>query len=127
MNCYNCIACCCQWPHVGAPILTPPEVNKFFTSYLIPISGTNLFRLLRINNHCIFYKFGKCKIYEQRPLECRLYPYIITYVDNVLSMEIHTTCPKYKDAELPKESIQFLLQYKNWLAEFSKQPISQNW
>ena len=123
MDCSNCTNCCCQGSRIGAPIVTPHEANNFFTSFLYPISGTNLYRLLKVNNHCIFYKNGKCTIYAFRPLECRIYPYVITYIDGVLSMEIHKNCPKYIEAELPRESIQHLIQYKNWLIEYQKQFI----
>jgi Fe-S-cluster containining protein len=42
----------------------------------------NIYKLKTNNNKCIFLKNGRCSIYENRPLDCRLYPFDIIKKDS---------------------------------------------
>ncbi len=65
------------------------------------IDENGFIRLKNIDNHCIFLdpKTCKCKIYEFRPIGCRLYP--IIYVEGV-GVVIDTECPAHNTIE-PRE------------------------
>lgn len=121
MNCSQCPSHCCGASPVNPPILTPDEANNFFTEFEEQVPGTKLFRLKRKNGVCIFHSSKGCKVYINRPIECRLYPYSITYVDNILSLRLDDKCFDYKNAPLD-QNIQHLIKYPEWLEEHSKQP-----
>ncbi|MFA5059440.1 MAG: YkgJ family cysteine cluster protein [Candidatus Omnitrophota bacterium] len=46
-------------------------------------------------NICYFFtpETNTCKIYEFRPFECRLYPFVLRKSDSVVSMTVHKLCP----------------------------------
>jgi Fe-S-cluster containining protein len=63
-------------------VLLPSE-EKRFRKYSETMS-TPLRKMLVLkkkNGHCIFFDTAsdKCKIYQERPLECRLYPFLLDF------------------------------------------------
>ncbi len=58
-------------------------------------------RILRnINGKCFFLKNGKCKIYDSRPLGCKLYP--IVYDVEKKAAVVDDFCPIAKEISLKK-------------------------
>jgi len=61
---------------------------------------------------------NKCKIYESRPLECRLYPFLINLRDNKVYLTIDLNCPYVKE-NLKTEKFK---EYAEYLAAFLNAP-----
>lgn len=104
MNCENCPTHCCGMQNV-TPILMPHEVKEFAPEDLM--ADGELFRLRRLlyTNCCVFLDMAthRCTIYERRPLECRLYPYIMHWnaQAKMLEFQLHSGCPQREEAPLP--------------------------
>ena len=79
-NCGVCKFCCVFYRKNGVPVLTEQEKNiiKRVTKY----KGIKLqkvidgYRINTVNGKCEFKQDG-CKIYSYRPLDCRLYPFVL--------------------------------------------------
>lgn len=77
--------CCCNSKYVDMPILLPFEVEEISRKERIKINdfakklSVNLYQMKRENDDenkgCIFFKNHKCTIYENRPIDCRLFPF----------------------------------------------------
>lgn len=79
--------CCCESDEVDMPILIndepnniqgkSPRVNKLkhFSTQIGKTSVRQMNR--RDNGECHFFCNGSCKIYEDRPIDCRLFPFDI--------------------------------------------------
>ena len=73
--------CCSLFNKINSPVLNKEELdriqknvsnNEFYESI-----DSNLFHLKIKSNVCVFYKNGKCSIYNCRPIDCKLYPFDI--------------------------------------------------
>ncbi len=53
-------------------------------------------RLRNVNGRCFFLENGKCKIYNNRPVGCRLYPAVFDGKDVV----VDRICPKWRDVKI---------------------------
>lgn len=83
-NCNLCINCCMEFDKMNSPVLNKEEVeliSKDYNDFSISIKD-NLYRLKTVDNKCIFYIDDRCIIYNNRPLDCRLYPFDIIKKDN---------------------------------------------
>ncbi|MFH1338429.1 MAG: YkgJ family cysteine cluster protein [Candidatus Omnitrophota bacterium] len=94
--CLRCLGCCRYSSNssVWAPNLLEQEKRKLGLEKieLIPVNETCVCSFLNSeNNHC--------RIYKKRPLECRLYPFLVNYRDGKLYLSVHTGCPFVKDGE----------------------------
>jgi len=79
-------------------ILTPSDIERikklgFNESDFMIKSDDGFYRLRNIDSYCYFYdnKQRVCKIYEQRPLGCRIYPIIYIYEENIVTVDSY--CP----------------------------------
>ncbi len=86
--CNACVGkfdCCCNCEDIDMPILLPFEIEtiskktKENVNQFAEKKSNNLFQMKRkggINNgECFFFKNNQCSIYENRPLDCRLFPF----------------------------------------------------
>lgn len=50
-------------------------------------------------HHCKYFNHADftCGVYDQRPFECALYPFILSYEDNVIKCYVHLACPFVQD------------------------------
>jgi len=83
INCEGCTNHCCGKNSFLTPVLLPSEEEKFKKySRVIKTSYGNI-RVLskKKNGNCIFLddKTIKCTIYGTRPIECRLYPFLLDF------------------------------------------------
>lgn len=98
--------CCCANEDVDMPILLPFEIENISKAHKISpqefcenrsqnlaqmkrrqISGTNL-------NGCYFYNGEKCTIYNERPIDCRLFPFDVAFIDGEYKLIYYTSiCP----------------------------------
>lgn len=121
LNCAICKTHCCGGGClVGSPILMPFEISKFLT-YANYTNGC--FRLnRRPDGLCVFLDENKrCKIYDERPIECKLYPYILTY-DEELKLVLHYGCPQKSEAPKPEIPQKVLELPKQFWEKFSQLP-----
>ena len=98
LNCSVCKNHCCgQSDRVGAPILLPSEIKNFDKNDITDENG--VYQLKRNENGlCKFLDGNKrCSIYEKRPLECRLYPWVMNLDENVVSLKIHDGCEQHNN------------------------------
>lgn len=53
----------------------------------------------REGGDCVFLQDGKCSRYEDRPLECRIFPLDVLAVDGVLTWVLWGLCPAWRRVE----------------------------
>ncbi len=78
--------CCSSFDIINSPVLNNDEMTKIreilnSDEFYIAVDK-NIYKLKTNNNKCIFLKNGRCSIYENRPLDCRLYPFDIIKKDS---------------------------------------------
>lgn len=116
--------CCGKNPHL-TPVLLPSEEKKF-KKYSKSVQTP--YRKMRIltkkeNGNCIFLddKTKKCIIYEKRPLECRLYPFLLDFSQEEPAVRLDTRfCPHLKTLVVEKEKLSDLVQKQNFPKEWSE-------
>jgi Fe-S-cluster containining protein len=95
LNCEICTENCCgKNVDVNAPILLPHEISKFDVDDLDTKNGV-IYRIKRnVDGNCKFLVNGRCGIYDRRPMECRIYPYIFQYKfdNNSVYVKLHDGC-----------------------------------
>ena len=57
------------------------------------------------SEECSFACDGRCRIYEHRPFDCRLYPLDILEEEGSLFWAVFTTCPRNRDMEALLEPV----------------------
>ncbi|MDI6606536.1 MAG: YkgJ family cysteine cluster protein [Candidatus Omnitrophota bacterium] len=106
-----CLACrrCCRFADshsVWLPCLLDEEVDNFTDKAGIPaISISADKRIVPVPNPaqegflCPFLnpQDNKCRIYDTRPFECRLYPFLINLRDKKVILTIDLNCPYIRD------------------------------
>ena len=105
--CNNCIGelnCCCNCNKIDTPIVLPFEAQNIANNTKQPISEfaekktQNLYQMKRGNNQeeneCKFFVNNRCSIYEDRPIDCRLFPFDFKEIDG----EYWLIC--YKDVSI---------------------------
>lgn len=103
LNCLTCKSHCCGGSPVKAPILLTDDELQRFVEYCVADNG--VIRLRRENGVCCFLDEStrKCRIYNNRPIECRLYPYIIQYniKEKKISLKLHDGCSDNMNIDVP--------------------------
>ncbi len=106
--------CCCNFEKIDSPIISLEEKKKIELCY-DTINNKNSFQDLTnecfniniVNNKCIFYE-GKCKIYNNRPYDCRLYPYDIKKINGRFFLVLYKLdCIQYKNFS---ENVDYLIE-----------------
>lgn len=92
--CNSCVGkfdCCCNCNEIDMPILLPAEVSKIsrisrrrVEDFAVKLTN-NLYQMRRENDDekkgCVFFQNNKCSIYENRPIDCRLFPFDFKEID----------------------------------------------
>ncbi len=82
INCSGCVGCCSKELPL-TPVLWPGEEDKFRGNVVAVNTPEGIGYLLRRkeNGNCIFLNetHGRCDIYNSRPAECRVYPYLLDF------------------------------------------------
>lgn len=70
---------------------------------------------------CVFFnpEDHSCAVYQDRPFECRLYPFVLTRQGERLSVSVHLACP---EVQLVR-STDFFEQYLAELETYFQQPM----
>ena len=125
-SCKNCNTCCGTYGW-----LLKQETKEFSKKgYSIVEINRNLYcldsfarnennkRILNRIPKCLFYKKGKCLIYKERPLDCRLYPIKVKFKQNRLIIGLSLGC-KYISSLTEEEREQLCRKVINF---FRKAP-----
>lgn len=79
--------------------LLPEDIERIeslgYSLEYFAVNDNGIWRLKNINGHCVFYdeETRKCKIYEYRPIGCRLYP--LNY-DDEEGVVVDKACPQWR-------------------------------
>ena len=95
-NCLNCPNHCCGHQSLR-PILLPEESMQYpdnQVEILTTISGQITTFAKNSNGNCVFFEGGRCTNYENRPLECRLYPYLLDFSGSQPDIKLDNNCPE---------------------------------
>ncbi len=128
-----CKACpahtnCCTGKTVDLPILTPKDVNRISAATgLDPEdfskNSDGALRPMKAGYQgCFFYESGRCKIYDSRPTDCRMFPFDVDRAEDgsLIWIVYSSTCPVSVDASEYFPSVQELEQELDpYLAEFA--------
>jgi Fe-S-cluster containining protein len=125
IDCTICKRHCCGMIPDLIPVLLPDEVSKYPEKDREFKWG--LWILKQKEDICIFKGSSGCSIYEQRPLECQLYPYLID-LDNLGVKLDDRYCPQY--TEYKNDNL--IIYAKNiieklpleWVEAYKKAPIN---
>lgn len=128
--CLKCKLCCrfSQQDSIWSPCLLDEEIQALLDKK--DISSTYIsskHRLFLISNPqkqesyiCPFLNIAdnKCRIYDFRPFECQLYPFLINFRHNKIILTVDLNCPYLREHLNAKES----KEYTEYLTAFLNNP-----
>ena len=99
--CSKCEVCCrfTEKVSVWSPVLSQEETRTITNKELakVKILENNQFELLSNNSGyicpCFSAKDNRCKIYEFRPFDCQLYPFLLTKNGQKINLAVDLKCP----------------------------------
>jgi len=112
-ECLSCDDKCCKWDF-SSPLFVTPEEKK---------------KLIGINTHhpCLFYQNELCSIHEDRPFDCRLFPFDIIKDNNKFYWMVwKLNCPiSNKNREefesfLQQHEKEIIPAFKKYVEEYSE-------
>ena len=121
-----CLSCdgCCRFAEVNSswrPRMAREEIENrrsFAKILLKELDEDNAIKAVecRGQSQCVFFNADEntCQVYEERPFECRLYPFLLVKKGDDLSVGVRLSCPyiqeKRHDIEF-KNYVESLQQY----------------
>ncbi len=97
--CLKCDGCCqfksedSPWrPKTGAQEGFEASVDEKGYVKAIAACGNHFCQFFNTDNH-------HCKVYDKRPLECALYPFILSRAGNDVNVFVHLACPYVQDTQ----------------------------
>ncbi|MFH1282013.1 MAG: YkgJ family cysteine cluster protein [Candidatus Omnitrophota bacterium] len=125
--CLQCRSCCRfkEANSVWSPCLLDEEIQELLDKPLIPAASISIDRRLQpIANPegadfiCPFLLTpdNKCRIYDTRPFECQLYPFLINLRKDKVLLTVDLNCPyvfEKINSQQAKEYIVYLTEYLN--------------
>ena len=114
---HNCFKCCLN----TQMLLTNSDIKKiselgFKNFFRVNKVGMSLLR--NYNGKCTFHNGKICKIYNSRPIGCRLYPAVFDEIENKVVLDDH--CPYRGEFVLNSSISQKVLKLLNELNENRK-------
>ena len=100
------------------PVPLMPAKKRIIPSYLLK-EGVFICPFLSLENN-------KCRIYAIRPLECKLYPFLINRRGNKIFLAVHSYCPCIKENLKSKKITEYSLYLFNLLNSSRFQTILKN-
>jgi Fe-S-cluster containining protein len=97
INCNGCSNSCCNNPSL-TPVLLASEEELFLESLVVVETPFRNMRVLRKreNGSCVFLDDEQmlCTTYSSRPLECRIYPYLLDFSKGSVDIKLDERfCP----------------------------------
>lgn len=148
--CNTCVGrfdCCCNCKEIDMPILLPSEahdlarlIKKDVGEFAHKLTN-HLYQMKRANNDekngCVFFTTGKCSIYDNRPIDCRLFPFDFKEINNeywiIYYDKVCQAIPSDKDeldvcAHNMRPLLELVLPYMSECSdpEFSKRLVNQH-
>jgi Fe-S-cluster containining protein len=125
-----CLACdgCCHCPDQGSDWrakVTPAE-ETVMRRDILEVSGVDFMdghylkdKPCQSGFACVFFNTDDhtCRVYHARPLECRLYPFVLTVHQGRPAVSVHRSCP-YVQSETGQASFH---EYVVYLKEYFRQ------
>ena len=124
VNCQGCPLHCCGMNPQLTPVLLPSEEGKFEGKTKIVETHFRSMSLLarKETGNCIFLdeKTNRCTNYDERPLECRLFPFLLDFGENGPGVRLDTqNCPRLNTLDYNKQEIRATLKKyqfpKEWI------------
>jgi hypothetical protein len=129
--CLKCEGCCrfASLDSAWAPCLLDEEIQDYLDKNNLPPALISIDRRIqpipnpgKDNFICAFFNLqeNKCKIYEIRPFECQLYPFLISLRHKKVFLTVDLNCPYIKekiDTAQFKEYVEYLGTYLNQPAQ----------
>ena len=138
--CLSCDGCCrfkeadSRWrPKVGVEEQTAlrkiPLAQKVLTKQ--PLDGEGFLPTLKCHDMylCAFFnpQDHTCGVYQQRPFECQLYPFIITKAPNGRpGVYVHLNCPYVQEYRLKETFAQYASYLQNYFRQQAVLDFLQN-
>lgn len=127
--CLKCRVCCRfkEEDSVWTPCLLDEEVQVLLDKKDLPPTLISIDRKIQAFPNpdgggfvCAFFdtQNNKCKIYDLRPFECQLYPFLINMRGKKIFLTIDLNCPYIKDKLQGKE----FREYVDYLVSFLNSP-----
>jgi Fe-S-cluster containining protein len=110
IKCAGCAnSCCGKNPHL-TPVLLPSEERKFKKySRKIKTAKRDMFVLAKKENgNCVFLdeKTNRCSVYSKRPLECKIYPFLLDFDGTEASVKLDERfCPSLKTMKADEKKL----------------------
>lgn len=124
-NCASITSCCACFDQINAPSLNKEELETIKnivqnSDFYDAIDG-NLFTLKTKDNKCIFYVNDKCLIYDNRPTDCKLYPFDIMKIEQKYYLVLCILhCINYEQFQSNNYNIDSLINdIVPWIDEFT--------
>jgi len=125
-SCKNCNTCCKTYgwllkqeaKRFSEKEYPVAEINKNLYCFDSFIRDKNNKRVFDRIPRCFFYKEGKCLIYKERPLDCRLYPIKVKFIRDKAVIGLSLGC-KYISVLTVQKKEQF---YRKITIFFKKAP-----
>ena len=127
IDCNKCNNHCCGKNPYLTSVLLPSEEERFkdhSQSVKTPYRKMQVLRK-KANGNCIFLddKTTKCTIYDKRPLECQLYPFLLDFSKGKPDVKLDERfCPHLKTLSFDKNKIYAFIQKhsfpKDWIKAY---------
>lgn len=115
--CGGCRIHCCGGVEGFRPVLMPWEDKDTFFGLVEQRGKLTLVRQ-RACGTCVFYHQANCGIYDKRPFECRIYPFILDLSKDVrLRIDPRATCAQFV----------VVTQGRDLLKAIARQEIPADW
>lgn len=128
--CLSCDGCCryAERESNWSPLFLFEEIVELTEKNIVPsclfthghtrLKGPAKIDLIEQNGQffcpCFDIKGKKCKIYSCRPLDCQLYPFVLTRKDNKVYLAVDEKCHymrQIKETKPMKDYIQYLIKF----------------
>lgn len=126
--CLKCLGCCRFKEHdsIWLPCLLDEEIQDLLDREIPPASISMERKIQPIPNPtaggfiCVFFDVynNKCKIYDFRPFQCQLYPFLINLRGKKAILTVDLNCPYIKEKAKTKEC----KEYTDYLVNFLNSP-----
>ncbi|OGD54361.1 hypothetical protein A3K80_08500 [Candidatus Bathyarchaeota archaeon RBG_13_38_9] len=111
---HNCIKCCLKTQMA----LNDSDIRKIrglgFKNFF-KVNKRGMRQLKNHNGKCVFHNGKICKIYNSRPIGCRLYPAVFDEFENKVILDNH--CPFREEFRLTSTISQKIIKLLNELDE----------
>lgn len=111
---HNCIKCCLktQMPLSDSDIR---KISRLGFKNFFKVNKIGIRQVRNYNGKCIFHNGKICKIYNSRPVGCRLYPAVFDEFENKVILDNH--CPFREEFRLTLTISQKIIKLLNELDE----------